>query len=287
MGFRDRDMAETIKLNHDVGCPSCGKLVRTIIKQVNDRGRCVECDERHRRGTVSQWTGQSTPHYPYMTATVIGSNSFYDPFQTTNSLTVPNCVVQQGDEVVTCIALNSPGGQGDPGVVQVGGLGSASAGSTGQNDQYGGMFVRQNVNAGTVTVNITSFVQPPSAAVAIVLALRRARTTSPSIEQTSQNQGTGVNLDSGITPGLNFLNQLGLAVFSRQDSGSSGITVGDGFTHLMTLGTNAGQQPPDTVLSVAYRAPLPKDFLQARAFASAADWTACVASFRAGASAGG
>ena len=95
----------------ELHCPSCGYDVPPTLMPPPKMFSCPECLEVMPREKLTKLkvlnrriAGVGAGNT--MSATVVGSGSFYDPTQATGSLSIPNCVFRAGDVCVLCVTTN-------------------------------------------------------------------------------------------------------------------------------------------------------------------------------------
>ena len=193
-----------------------------------------------------------------MSATVVGSGSFYDPTQATGSLSIPNCVFKAGDVCLLCVALNVSGDGSDVSAATVGGLGLSEVSGFPPiaGDQALSAWARYNITAGSKTVAITSFALNPTACAAVVVAVSGAKTVN-AVDGSSGNSSATAAFDTLATSSLLFANEFAVAMVASQNASIAlGPTWNGGFVApsggVGHVGTNSGGPPSDTVIDIAF-----------------------------------
>jgi len=257
----------------ELHCPSCGYDVPPTLMPPPKMFSCPECLEIMPREKLTRLkvlhrniAGANTL-VNNMSATVVGSNTFYDPTQATGSITVSNCVFATGDCCVVFIGDDlTSGGSGGPSVCTIGGLAGTSLGGGGQGDQSLVAFVRGNLTSGTKSIVVNTWAGNPTACAVIVIAVSGAlRVANP-----SDGFSTGGSLitafDSGLTSALVSQTELAIAgVGSENNSLAGGPTWNGAFLALASghVGTNSGGPPNDTLVDVAFKKLLSSSALNA------------------------
>jgi len=275
----------------ELHCPSCGYDVPPTLMPPPKMFSCPECLEVMPREKLTRLkvlhrniAGANTLTNN-MSATVVGSGSFYDPTQATGSLSIANCVFKAGDVCVLCVAMNLSGGGADISAANVGGsaLSAVSGGPAGQNDQIVSMFTRSNITAGSKTVAITSFSINPTACAAVVVAVSGAKTANAN-DGSSFNGNTTQAFDTFATSSLLFSTEFAVAaVASQNNSLALQPTWNGGFIQPSSshIGTNSGGPPSDTVIDIAFKALLSNAAVNATGtLPSAVDWGAGIVTFK-------
>jgi len=197
-----------------------------------------------------------------MTASVVGTGSFFDATQATSSLTIPNCVFRAGDCCVVCLAMELAGGTSDPASVSVGGQAATNNNTSAAGDLGINQWDRGNLTAGSKSVVISVFGANPTACAAVVVAVSRARLAVDPFDGFGSGQTVGTTFDSGsLVPSFNFEMAIAM-VGSEQNNAVS--SWGNGFTALSGghVATNQGGPPQDVTVDVAIKALLNTDPVQ-------------------------
>lgn len=191
-----------------------------------------------------------------ITATVLGSGSFYDDTAATTSLTIPNMSLAIGETLLVVDALAN---LESPSTVT---WGSENADNTLTNGS--GSFVEFNAiypNASGINdVTISWSGTNPTAIAAVAIALRGTRASSydASGTRSSLGNGTGTTASANITT-KSPSSTPAIAIAAVCTIGPSTDTEGswtDGFTGLVRIGTSGATASNNATLAVATKFPL-------------------------------
>ena len=276
----------------ELHCPSCGYDVPPTLMPPPKMFSCPECLEVMPREKLTRLkvlhrniAGANVIDNT-MSATVVGSGSFYDPTQATGTLSIANCVFKAGDTCVLCVACNLSGGSG-VNAATVGGSGLVISGVPGSRvDQSVEIWFRGNVTAGSKTVAISSFTANPTACAAVVIAVSGALRTVLSSDGNAAGGSATASFDSTATSALLFANEFAIAaVGSEAASTALGPTWNLGFVAppggVGHVGTSSGGPPTDTLIDVAFKALLSNAAVQSTGtLPSAVNNGACVATIK-------
>ena len=248
-------------------CPSCGEEVRPTLMPPPLDYTCEGCNETMPRTKLTKIkvlnrriAGVGIGNT--MTATVVGTGSFFDATQATSSLTIPNCVFRAGDCCVVCLAMDLSGGTSDPASVSVGGQAATNNSTIAAGDLGINQWDRGNLTAGSKSVVISVFGVNPTACAAVVVAVSRARLVVDPFDNFTGGQTVGATFDSGsLVPAFNF--EMAIAMVGSEQNNSV-TSWGNGFTALSGghVATNQGGPPQDVTVDVAIKALLNTDLVQ-------------------------
>jgi len=268
-------------------CPSCGEEVRPTLMPPPTDYTCEGCNETMPRTKLTKIkvlnrriAGVGIGNN--MTATVVGTGSFFDATQNTGSLTVSNCVFRAGDCCVACIAVDLAGGGVGIQGVTVGGLTAGQTTTGGQGDVEAEQWIRGNLTAGSKSVVITGFGGNPTACAMVVVAVSGARLATLPSDGFVISSGSGTAFDSEATDPLLFNFQMAIAMVGmEQDNDVS--SWGKGFTRISGghASTNQGGPPNDVAVTVASKPLISTDAVQATGVIGvSASWLASITTIR-------
>jgi len=268
-------------------CPSCGEEVRPTLMPPPTDYTCETCNETMPRTKLTKIkvlnrriAGVGIGNN--MTATVVGTASFFDALGATGSLTASNCVFRAGDTCVVCIASDLAGGGIGVAGVTVGGAACNQITTGPSGDLEAEQWIRGNLTAGSKSVVISGFGANPTACAMVVVAVSGARAINVPSDSFVVSDGSGTAFDSGLTDPLLFNFQMAVAmVGSEQNNAVS--SWGKGFTALSGghVATNQGGPPQDVTVDVAIKALLSTDPVQVTGtIGSSASWVASLVTIR-------
>jgi len=268
-------------------CPSCGEEVRPTLMPPPTDYTCETCKETMPRTKLTKIkvlnrriAGVGIGNN--MTATVVGTGSFFDATQATGSLTVSNCVFRAGDTCVACLASDLSGGGISVANVQVGGANMNQITTGPSGDVEAEQWVRGNLTAGSKSVVITGFGINPTACAMVVVAVGGARANVSSSEGFVASTGSGTAFDSGLTDPLLFNFQMAIASVGVEQNNAI-TSWGKGFTGLVggLAATNQGGPPNDVTVVVAAKPLISTAAVQSTGtIGSSAPWIASVVTIR-------
>ena len=268
-------------------CPSCGEEVRPTLMPPPTDYICEGCNETMPRTKLTKIkvlnrriAGVGIGNN--MTATVVGTGSFFDPTQATTSLTVPNCMFRAGDCCVVCLASDLAGGGIGVQGVTVGGGAAIQINTSPSGDLEAEQWVRGNLTAGSKSVVITGFGAGPTACAMVVVAVSNARATVSPTDGLASAVGSGTAFDSAASGPLLFNFQTAIAMVGAEQNNSV-TSWGKGFTALAggLVATNQGGPPQDVTVAVAVKFLNSTDVVQVTGvLGSSAVWAASLVTIR-------
>lgn len=268
-------------------CPSCGEEVRPTLMPPPLDYTCEGCNETMPRTKLTKIkvlnrriAGVGIGNN--MTATVVGTASFFDALGATGSLTASNCVFRAGDTCVVCIASDLAGGGIGVAGVTVGGAGCSQITTGPSGDVEADQWVRGNLTAGSKSVVISGFGANPTACAMVVVAVSNARANVSSQDGFVVSAGSGTAFDTGAADPILFNFQTAIAMVGAEQNNAV-TSWGKGFAALAggLAATNQGGPPQDVTVVVAAKFLTSTAPVQATGvLGSSASWVASLVTIR-------